>query len=89
MVIRDYAGECVATFARPFHNALSAFHMEAKALRVGMLICIQQGWQDVEVESDCVNLVHALQNTNDDLSITRRIIEDSQRYVGDFSFFHL
>ncbi|KAL6180423.1 hypothetical protein ACLB2K_047086 [Fragaria x ananassa] len=67
VVVRNYEGECVATFARPFQYALSAFHMEAEALRAGMLICIQQGWQDVEVESDCVNLVHALQNTDDDL----------------------
>ncbi|KAL6194913.1 hypothetical protein ACLB2K_035988 [Fragaria x ananassa] len=78
VVVRNYEGECVATFARPFQYALSAFHMEAEALRAGMLICIQQGWEDVEVESDCVNLVHALQNTDDDLSIAGRVIEDCQ-----------
>ncbi|XP_004292412.1 PREDICTED: putative ribonuclease H protein At1g65750-like [Fragaria vesca subsp. vesca] len=89
VVVRNYEGECVATFARPFQYALSAFHMEAEALRAGMLICIQQGWEDVEVESDCVNLVHALHNTDDDLSIAGRVIEDCQRYVSAFNFFHL
>ncbi|KAL6212173.1 hypothetical protein ACLB2K_017394 [Fragaria x ananassa] len=68
VVIRDYKGFCVASLAA------SAFHMEAQSLRAGLLICIQQGWQDVEVEIDCMNLVHAVQTNGEDLSIVGRVI---------------
>ena len=60
-MIRDHKGDCVASLARPFLNDVSAFHMEAESLGAGLLICIQQGWRDVEVERDCMNLVQAMQ----------------------------
>ncbi|KAL6227535.1 hypothetical protein ACLB2K_001492 [Fragaria x ananassa] len=89
VVIRDHKGACVASLARPFPNAVSAIHMEVEALRAGLLVCVQQGWRDVEVESDCMNLVQVMQTDGEDFSMVGRIIEDCQRYVSAFNFFQL
>ncbi|XP_024172006.1 uncharacterized protein LOC112178017 [Rosa chinensis] len=83
VVVRNFEGTCIATFARPFHFAQSDIHMEAEALRAGLLIAIQQDWKEIIVESDCVNLVSALRATDDDFSSIGRILDDCRREVDD------
>ncbi|XP_004298091.1 PREDICTED: uncharacterized protein LOC101303799 [Fragaria vesca subsp. vesca] len=68
VVVRDNNGDCKAAFARPVHYALSALHAEVEALRAGLLITVQQGWDEVGFESDCVALVKAFQKDDEDLS---------------------
>ncbi|XP_024178198.1 uncharacterized protein LOC112184155 [Rosa chinensis] len=80
VVVRNYEGTCMATFARTVQYAQSAIHMEAEALRAGLLIAIHQDWKEIEVESDCVNLVNALHVDGDDLSDIGRILDDCRSY---------
>lgn len=56
VVVQDTDGQCLAALGRPFSHVRSALHMEAtaKACRVGMLIVIQDGRTELEVESDYV-----------------------------------
>ncbi|XP_062014420.1 uncharacterized protein LOC133730938 [Rosa rugosa] len=88
VVVRNYEGMCMATFARTVQYAESAIHMEAEALKAGLLIAIQQDWKEIEVESDCVNLVSALHVDGDDFSDIGRILDNYRRYVNAFNFFN-
>ncbi|PRQ23360.1 putative ribonuclease H-like domain-containing protein [Rosa chinensis] len=85
VVGRDEQGTCVASLARHVPSASLALHMEAEALRAGLLLAIHQGWLEVEVESDCSTLVYALTWGDVILSDIGRILEDCRRYVSSFS----
>ncbi|KAL6141213.1 hypothetical protein ACLB2K_059503 [Fragaria x ananassa] len=79
VVVQDNNGDYRAAFARPVHYALSALHAEVEALCAGLLITVQQGWDEVEFESDCVALVKAFQGDDEDLSKIGRLMEDCKR----------
>ena len=51
------------------------------------LLAIHQGWDYVEVETDCAVLVDALKGEGDDMSVIGRIVEDCRRFVNAFSSF--
>ncbi|PRQ57425.1 putative ribonuclease H-like domain-containing protein [Rosa chinensis] len=89
VVCRDDHGSCVAVLAKPFQYASSALHMEAEALRAGLLLAIHQGWMDIEMDTDCAILVYALnRELDDDLSDIGRIMEDCKMYVEYFLLFN-
>ena len=81
-----YQGRCLASFARNLPCASSTLHVELEACRAGLLIAINQGWSDIEVESDCMQLVNALQNPCEDWSEVGRIVEDCKSYMEAFNF---
>lgn len=86
VVVRNSQGRCQASFARYLPKASSALHVELEACRAGLLIAINQGWSDIEVESDCMQLVNALNNPNEDWSEVGRIVEDCKSYMMAFNF---
>lgn len=76
VVVRDDFGQCLAAFAPHFSYALSALQMELEVCRAGLLIAIHQGWNEVDLESDCAGLVNMVNSPAMDLSDARRILED-------------
>ncbi|XP_062005922.1 uncharacterized protein LOC133723110 [Rosa rugosa] len=84
VVIQDEHGMCQAAMARYFPHVLSVFHMEAEACRAGLLLAIHQGWEDLELESDCSLMVVALNTNVEDRSEVGRIIDDCKSYLTSF-----
>ena len=76
VVVRDENGTCKAALARTVQFAHSTYHVEAEALRVGLVLAVEQGWDEIVVESDCVMLVHVLTRDGDDLSSVGRVMEE-------------
>ncbi|XP_062014305.1 uncharacterized protein LOC133730800 [Rosa rugosa] len=68
VVVRDEQGRFKGAWSRSISNLCSAYHSEAEACRVGLLMAIRQGWRQVEFESDCSTLVEALNNQGEDNS---------------------
>ena len=92
MIVRNEEGRCIAAFARPVLHALSALHVEAEALRAGLLMAIHQGWSNVDLESDCVVLISALASNSLDFSEIDRVVEDCKEYmavISSISFRHI
>ena len=85
VVVRDNQGNCVAALARHLPLASSALHVELEACRAGLLFAIQQGWNQIELESDCMQLVTALSNSCEDWSHVGRIVEDCKNYMTAFN----
>lgn len=85
VVVRDGNGICVAAFARFIPHASSALHVEAEALRAGILIAIQEDWMSIELESDCASLISALYSSCIDCSEIGRIVEDCRDYMSSIS----
>ncbi|KAL6213943.1 hypothetical protein ACLB2K_013382 [Fragaria x ananassa] len=70
VVVRNEHGVCMAAFAQPLEYAHTALQVEAEALRAGILIAIHQGWEMVEIESNCSMLVDAFHRDEEDLSMS-------------------
>ena len=85
MVVRDEVGRCRAAFQRSISPISSFFQAEAEACRAGLLIAINQGWNDLILETDCAALVTALANSAEDLSEIGRIVEDCKEYMLAFT----
>jgi ribonuclease HI len=85
VIVRDGEGFCVAAFHRSITHGMSATHVEAEACRAGLLIAIQQGWDDVILETDCATMAAALAKPDDDLSEIGRIIGDCKDYMLAFT----
>ncbi|KAM5552963.1 hypothetical protein ABKV19_025282 [Rosa sericea] len=80
-VIRNEDGLCLAAIARPFSHVRSAFQMELEALRVGIMLLVNQGSAAVDIESDCAMAVTALQGDFEDLSEVGCIVEDCKAFM--------
>ncbi|XP_062017671.1 uncharacterized protein LOC133734024 [Rosa rugosa] len=61
VVVRTAEGVGIAALARPFVHAHSALNMEVEACRAGLFLGIHQGWTDIDIESDSILLIAALQ----------------------------
>ena len=88
-MVRDGSGNCVAAFARHIPYALSAFQIEVEACRAGLFIAIQQGWDELELESDCAVLISALNSSSVDRSEFGRIVDDCKGYLNGFNSFRV
>ena len=89
MVVRNENGECIAALSSHFSHISSALHMEAEACRAGLLIAIHQGWDAVELESDCATIISSLANNLVDLSVVGRIIDDCHMYKAEVTSFQV
>lgn len=76
MVARDANGKCLTDFQRSMPYLYPAIHAEAEACRPALLIAINQGWDEITVESDCSVLVAALNMPGDDFSDIGKVISD-------------
>lgn len=81
VVVRDETGSCVAAFARSFSPVLSALQMETEACRAALLIAVQQGWSDIDLESDCSLVITTLANSTEDWSDICLVMEDCRDYM--------
>ena len=79
VIIRNDSGMCMAALSRPVDYAHSVIHVEAEAMKAGLLLAIYQGWDYVEVETDCAMLVDALKGDGEDWSMIGRIVGGMQR----------
>ena len=85
VVVRNDRGICIAALAKFIPHAKSALHMEAMALRAGILMIIQEQWDDVEIECDCSVLAATLARTDNDFSDIGCIVEDCKTYMESIS----
>ncbi|KAL6194284.1 hypothetical protein ACLB2K_035368 [Fragaria x ananassa] len=74
----------IAAVARPFKHAHSALNMEFEACRTGLLHGIHQGWSDIDIESDSILLVAALEREEEDLSEVGQVLGDCKDYMSAF-----
>ncbi|KAL6142102.1 hypothetical protein ACLB2K_060385 [Fragaria x ananassa] len=81
VVVWNEHGVCMAALAQPLEYAHTALQVEAEALQAGILIAIHEGWEMVEIESDCSMLGDALHRDEGDFSMLGRIVEDCRRYA--------
>ncbi|KAL6178236.1 hypothetical protein ACLB2K_049755 [Fragaria x ananassa] len=84
VVVRNDMGLGIAAVARPFKHAHSALNMEFEACRIGLLLGIHQGWSDIDIESDSILLVAALEREEEDLSEVGRVLGDCKDYMSAF-----
>ena len=82
VVVRDERGRCVVAFAKPFPHAHSAFHMEAEAVREGLVLAATLSWDGLIVESDCSLLVTALLGDVSDRSDVSRVMDDCKLRIA-------
>jgi ribonuclease HI len=89
MVVRDGGENCLVAFACHIPYAASAIQMEVEACRAGLFIAIQQGWDELELESDCALLISALIVSSVDRSEFGRIVDDCKCYLDRFNSFQV
>ncbi|MQM03790.1 hypothetical protein Taro_036581 [Colocasia esculenta] len=57
-ILRDHKGNMYCAFANCYKDLKSSLVVEALALRDGLLMCCNKGINDVQVETDSLNLLH-------------------------------
>ncbi|MQM03905.1 hypothetical protein Taro_036693 [Colocasia esculenta] len=57
-ILHDHKGICVLAFAKNYQGVISALDAEARTLRDGLMIYCNNGFLDIMVETDSLNLVH-------------------------------
>ena len=82
VIIRDANWQCIASLSRSLTHVSSAIQAEAEACRARLFIAINQGWDNVILESDCASLVTALSSVGDDFSQIGRIVGDCKESMG-------
>lgn len=66
-----------------------SLQMEVEACRAGLFIAIQQGRDELELESDCALLISALTSSSVDHFEFGRIVDDRKDYLGCFNSFRV
>lgn len=87
VVVRDEHGHCVAALARQLPYATSALYVHMEACRAGLITAINHGWSDIEMETNCIQLVTTMKNPCEDRSEFGRIIEDCRIFSNTFNSF--
>ncbi|KAL6223089.1 hypothetical protein ACLB2K_006479 [Fragaria x ananassa] len=86
VIARDGQGRCVAALSRHIPYAQSALHVEAEAVRAGLLIAFYHQWENIEVESDSAIMLQALTREEEDLTEVGTIVNDCKSYMQAFNF---
>ena len=60
VIIRDGAGEVVATLSKKWNYPLGAIEAEAKAMEAGVIFAHDVGIRDAELETDSLEIINAL-----------------------------
>lgn len=76
MVARNEQGQLVGAAVRWDRANWTPLVAEAKSMLLGMQLALFKGWQDVEVESDCHQLVSALTNRDLDIHDVEMVLRD-------------
>jgi ribonuclease HI len=85
VIVRNENGDCIAAMHRSLPFISSAFQAEAEACRIGLLMAIQHGWDNILLETDCSALNTALANLEVDLSDVGCIVKDCREYLKNFA----
>ncbi|KAL0434897.1 UNVERIFIED_CONTAM: hypothetical protein Sradi_0197600 [Sesamum radiatum] len=85
VIARGASGECLAWLTKCIPMRGDGVMAEAMAAREAVLLALRKGWNDVIIESDCVNLIHTLQHSVRDLSMIGPIIADIRSFSSKFS----
>ncbi|KAL6209279.1 hypothetical protein ACLB2K_020221 [Fragaria x ananassa] len=83
-IVRDENGLGIAAMARSFRHAHSALNMEFEACRAGLRLGIHQGWSDIDIESDSILLIVALEREEEDMSEVGHVLGDCKDYLRAF-----
>ncbi|KAL6128596.1 hypothetical protein ACLB2K_071951 [Fragaria x ananassa] len=84
VIVRDENGLGIAAVARPVKHAHSALHMKVEACRAGLQLEIHQGWANIDIESDYILLIAALEKEEEELSEVGPILEDCKVFLEVF-----
>ncbi|XBH54118.1 hypothetical protein VPH35_076487 [Triticum aestivum] len=88
MIARDDQGSFLATRFRHYPGTTSPLIGEALACRDAMVFAMEQGWTNVQVETDCQVFANEWKNTRD-LSDVGLIIRETKVYLSSFQGFEL
>ena len=84
VVVRDENGHCIAALSKSVKHAHSVLSLEAEACRAGVLLGLNQGWTEIDIESDSAILIAALKDKEMDLSVVSRVLDDCREYLNSF-----
>ncbi|KAL0327025.1 UNVERIFIED_CONTAM: hypothetical protein Sangu_1780500 [Sesamum angustifolium] len=59
---------------------------ETLAAREAIHLAVQHGWRSIIIEGDCATLIHKLQASEPDFSVTGPIVADIQAIASNFQF---
>ncbi|KAL6227352.1 hypothetical protein ACLB2K_001311 [Fragaria x ananassa] len=82
MLVRDEKGFVKGAWSMHLTHLNSPLQAEAMACREGLRRAVEQGWVDIDVESDCEVLVAALNCENGYELEVSRIIDDCRDYLA-------
>ena len=84
VVIWGHVGNFIAGLSKKFQCSLGAIKVEAKAFESGLEFAKDMGIQDIVLEEDSLNIVHALSGNSHAASIIAALIYGMQ--VTSFEF---
>ena len=87
VVIRDHFGNFIAGLSMKFRFPLGAIEVEAKAFESGLEFAKDMGIQDIVLEEDSLNIVHALSGNSHAASTIATLIYGMQ--VTSFEFWNV
>jgi ribonuclease HI len=83
-VLRNDAGELVGAGSVPIPGNPSVLAIEGLAVFHGLLYCLAEGIQKVELECDAVNVIAALNKEDVNLSVEGCIFDDIKELIPEF-----
>lgn len=92
MVARDTLSLIRAAGVKRIQTSVSPIVGEALSISFGLQIAIQMGWQEVELESDCLLLIHLIRSQSSNRHEEGVLIEDiqwQQRFFKDCVWKHI
>jgi ribonuclease HI len=92
IVIRSHNGECLAACSELINEVTSPELAEALAIRRALALAREEGFDKIMVASDCLSVVHRINNSTQDRSFLGVVIEDIKKETTSFtsySFFHI
>jgi ribonuclease HI len=92
VVIRSHNGECLAACSELINEVTSPELAEALAIRRALALAREEGFDKIMVASDCLSVVHRINNSTQDRSFLGVVIEDIKKETMSFtsySFFHI
>lgn len=84
IVARNKEGKLVQSWALPQTNCTEPKLEEALAIRKALQVARQEGWQEIEVQSDCQKIIKKLQQEVTEDSTCATVLEDIGRLKKHF-----
>ncbi|KAM5562690.1 hypothetical protein ABKV19_017740 [Rosa sericea] len=88
-VLRDHKGDFRAALTKVVHNANSAFQVELLALKAAVQFAISLHHEQVQFESDCLQLVQTINAEDEDASICGHVVDEVRAMFSNYPMFSL